>query len=179
VRLVGDEGVEVVLLRNEDLGVALLSDALHSFSSLADKQADHLLGDFQRQHSTRMLETLERVKFLDGNVHHRSCCRLLRFNDLVDHLLRPSVLVVGTLDENITHPRFGHCLKSYLNFGSALQLQVANGVATLAYDKTDYIVGDRDDIRVGGRWTVGSEHGFVDLFIIHSNLLVHVLQGGP
>jgi len=83
-------------------------------------------------------------------------------NDLIDHVLGLLVLLGSPLNEDIPHVGIWDLFLRNLDFGAALLLEVADGLAAAADDQTHAVVRDWDDIGIRRRRTVRGHHAVVE-----------------
>lgn len=91
-----------------------------------------------------------------------------------DHGLGALEVNIRSFNEHSSHVVVFHWLESHLNFGSALGLQVTDGLSILSNDEADNIIWHLNDVSLRRRRTIWSHHGVVDLLIVKSSLLVEV-----
>lgn len=144
-----------ISLRNEDLGVALHGDALECFGGLADHEADHAIRDLELHDLVLGRFRIEWIcvanMYLNIRIQHLWLVvdNLVVSYDIIDHFFRFAVLVVRPFHEHVPHACGGHVLLCDLNFGSALQLELSDGLAALADDEADDVVRYRNDVGEG------------------------------
>jgi len=171
-----------VSLRNEDLGVALHGDALECFGALADHEADHAIRDLELHDLVLSRFRIEWIRVANMHLNIRIQRLWLVVDDLVisydviNHFLRFAVLVVRPFHEHVPHAGGGHILLRDLNFGSALQLELSDGLAALADDEADDVVRYRDDVGEGRRRSVWRHHRIIHAFL-EADLLANIIDG--
>lgn len=170
-----------VSLRNEDLGVALHGDALERFGALADHEADHTIRDLELHDLVLRRFRIEWIRFANMYLNIRIQDLRLVVDDLVipynfiNHFLRFAVLVVRPFHEDVSHAGGGHILFRNLDFRSAFQLELSDGLATLADDEADNVLGNGNDVGEGRWWSVRCHHRIIHA-LFEADLLANIID---